>query len=308
MEAKKRTPSKELQILEILSYRGKLSEREEQHYLNLKKGYEGEVMFDQILHNQLQQECYIIKDLLFKINNNKFQIDTLIVFQDLIEFYEIKNFEGEYTFERDNFYKHSNFKITNPEHQLNRAETLLQQLLLSQGYNVPIKSSVVFVNPEFTLYNAPHNKPFILPSQINSLLKRLNANNSKLTNRSKIISDKLISLHQEDSPYDKLPTYSYDQLKKGISCKHCYSFSIKIAGHYCYCNNCDEREKLADAVIRSTQQLLLLFPNKTITTNEVYDWCSIIPSKQRIRRILQKRLNYINKRSWSYYEWKEPGK
>ncbi|WP_157037596.1 hypothetical protein [Ornithinibacillus californiensis] len=52
MEAKKRTPSKELQILEILSYRSELSEKEEQHYFNLKKGYEGEVLFDGILdHN-----------------------------------------------------------------------------------------------------------------------------------------------------------------------------------------------------------------------------------------------------------------
>ncbi|HWO77601.1 MAG TPA: hypothetical protein VNM69_17175 [Bacillus sp. (in: firmicutes)] len=39
------TESAELQILRILNYRMDLSDKEKQHFFNLKKGYEGEVMF-----------------------------------------------------------------------------------------------------------------------------------------------------------------------------------------------------------------------------------------------------------------------
>ena len=73
-------PSK-LKILGFLNTRMGLSEDEKQNYLYLKKGYEGEVMFDS-LTDKLQCECYILNDLLLKINNTFFQIDTLIIFQN----------------------------------------------------------------------------------------------------------------------------------------------------------------------------------------------------------------------------------
>ncbi|WP_042146849.1 nuclease-related domain-containing protein [Paucisalibacillus sp. EB02] len=307
MEVKKRTPSRELQILEILYLRGNLSEEVRQHYFNLKKGYEGELLFDRILDNQLQNDCLIIKDLLLKMNNTTFQIDTLIIFQEFIKLFEVKNFEGEYTYDNDNFYKYPKYKITNPEHQLDRAETLLRQLLSNHGLHHAIKSSIVFVNPEFTLYNAPATKPFVLPSQINTLVKKLNTNQSKLTNLSKLIADKLISLHQKDSPYSKLPTYSFSQLKKGINCKSCHSISISVQGHYCYCNTCGKREKLADAVIRSTRELILLFPKEKITTSMVHEWCECISSTQRVQRILMKKFKFISNKRWSYFEYSGSG-
>ncbi|WP_096274110.1 nuclease-related domain-containing protein [Paucisalibacillus globulus] len=308
MEVKKRTPSRELQILEILYLRGNLSEEVKQHYFKLKKGYEGELLFDNILDNQLQNDCLIIKDLLLTMNNTTFQIDTLIIFQALIKLFEVKNFEGEYIYEKDNFYKYPNYKITNPEHQLDRAETLFRQLLSNHGLHHAIDSSIVFVNPEFTLYNAPVNKPFVLPSQINTLLKKLNTNQSNITNRNKLIADKLISLHQKDSPYSKLPPYSFSQLKKGITCKSCDSISINVQGHYCYCTTCGKREKIADAVIRSTRELILLFPKEKITTSMVHEWCACISSTQRLQRILMKQFRFISNKRWSYFEYNGPGK
>jgi hypothetical protein len=304
MELKKRTPSRELQILNILSYRYILSEKEKNHYLKLKKGYEGELMFDQILRQNLHNECLIIQDLLLTSFNTTFQIDTLIIFHNKIEFFEVKNYEGEYTYEKDKFFKNKDYKITNPEHQLDRAETLLRQLLLNHGFSIPINARVVFINPEFTLFNSPSDKPFIQPSQINSLLKKLNSNVKRLTVQNRVIADKLISLHQVNTPHQMLPTYNYDLLRKGICCYHCHSSSIILKGHDSFCKECGESEKLSDAIIRSTQELKLLYPDELVTTDKIYDWCSIIPSKQRIRRILMKKFKLISKRRWSYFEWK----
>ena len=114
--------------------------------------------------------------------------------------------------------------MTNPLIQLNRSESLLRQLLKNLRFNLPIEASVIFINPEFTLYQAPLNKPFIFPTQIKRYLRKLNDQPSKLKERHKILADQLISLHIENSPFTQLPSYDYDQLQKGITCLKCTFF------------------------------------------------------------------------------------
>ncbi len=96
---------------------------------------------------------------MFKQNNTTFQIDSLIITSGTIYFFEIKNYESDYYYESDRFYKNPKTEITNPLHQLSRSELLLRQLIQSIGFNIPVSASVVFINPEFTLYQAPLNKP-----------------------------------------------------------------------------------------------------------------------------------------------------
>ncbi|WP_331280798.1 nuclease-related domain-containing protein [Bacillus sp. UNC41MFS5] len=84
--------------------------------------------------------------------------------------FEIKNFEGDYLYELGNFYpKLSKDEIRNPLHQLKRSKSLLRPLLKDLGTHLPIKGNVTFVNPNFTLYQAPLNEPIIHPTQLNSL-------------------------------------------------------------------------------------------------------------------------------------------
>ncbi|WP_143522427.1 nuclease-related domain-containing protein, partial [Pseudomonas sp. 2822-17] len=72
----------------------KLDEKEKFRYLNLEKGYEGELKFDALLEN-LQEERYILNDLLLAVNNSYFQIDSLIISQGIIHLIDIRNFEGD---------------------------------------------------------------------------------------------------------------------------------------------------------------------------------------------------------------------
>ena len=220
---KSRSESAELLILRSLNARMNLPAKDKQHYFNLQKGYEGEVLFDSETA-KLQCECFILNDLLLKQNNTTFQIDSLIIHSETIYLFEVKNFEGDYYYESDRLYKKPKSEITNPLNQLNRSESLLRQLLQNLGYNIPITASVVFINPEFTLYQTPLNKPFIFPTQINRYLKNLNTIPSKLNKKHKMLADQLISLHIKDSPFKQLPTYDYDQLQKGITCAKCTSF------------------------------------------------------------------------------------
>ncbi|MED1202767.1 nuclease-related domain-containing protein [Heyndrickxia acidicola] len=298
---KTRNESTELVILESLNTRMNLSVKDKQHYSNLKKGYEGEVLFDSLTEN-LECECFILNDLLLKLNNTLFQIDSLIITSETIYLFEVKNFEGDFYFESDRFYKKPQTEMSNPLLQLSKGESLLRQLLQNLGINIPINASVVFINPAFTLYQAPLNKPFILPTQLNSYFKKLNTLPSKLYKKHEILAEKLLSLHINDSPFKTLPLYNYDDLQKGITCDKCSSFSISIEGRNCVCNDCGHQELVTAAVIRSVEEFKLLFPNEKITTNIVHEWCKAVTSKKRIRMILGKNLEISGIHQWAFYE------
>jgi hypothetical protein len=303
MAYKSRTESKELKILKVLNTRMILSEKDKLHFFNLKKGYEGEVMFD-TLTDKLQCDCRILNDLLLQINNTTFQIDTLIIISGRIFHYEIKNFEGNFFIEPEtnSFFKKPKKEYINPLLQLNRCESLLRQLLQNIGYNYPIDAKVVYINPEFTLYQAPLEDPIILPTQINNYMQKLNTTPSKLNGRDKKLADKLISLHIDENPYSTLPKYEYNQLRKGLTCGICNSFSISIQGKRCVCGECGHEELVKAAVLRSVNEINLLFPQMKITTNIMFDWCQIIEFKRTIKRILVKNYKKIGVRQWTYYE------
>ncbi|WHY69058.1 nuclease-related domain-containing protein [Neobacillus sp. SuZ13] len=303
MAYKPRFESKELKILRVLNKRMMLSEKDKQHFFTLKKGFEGEVMFDK-LTEELQCECYILNDLLFKVNNTLFQIDSLIITSGRIFFYEIKNFEGDYFIEpnTNRLYKKPKKEYNNPLLQLIRSDSLLRQLLQNIGYNLPIEAQVVFINPEFTLYQAPLDSPIIFPTQLNSYMRKLDAIPSKLNGKDKLLADKLISLHIEENPYTVLPHYEFKKLRKGITCAVCDSFSIHVNGKICKCGVCGHEELVTVAVLRNVSEIRLLFPEMRITTNLIYDWCMVIELKRTIKRILVRNYKQIGVRQWTYYE------
>lgn len=269
---KVRTKSSELLLLESLSNRMTLAEKDQQHYLNLKKGYEGEVMFDS-LTEKLNCECLILNDLLFQLNNTTFQIDTLIIISDSVYLYEVKNFDGDYYFDSNRFYKKPKYEYTNPLQQLERTESLLRQLFNSLGYKFNIEGLVIFINPEFSLFQAPLNKPFILPTQLRRYLAKLETNSAKVNGTHRILADKLISLHIEKSPYTQVPFYEYEKLKKGVTCAKCNSFSLIVERRSCACIDCGNVEKVTNAILRSVEEFKYLFPSRKITTNSIYEWC-----------------------------------
>ncbi|WP_121663148.1 nuclease-related domain-containing protein [Metabacillus litoralis] len=297
---KQRAIPSELLILKNLDTRMRLDEKDKQYYANLKKGYEGEVKFDRLIE-KLTCECLILNDLLLKQNNTLFQIDTLLITQDSLYLYEVKNYEGDYYYDSDRLYKKNQKEIINPLIQLNRAESLFRQLLKHLGYPTSIFASVVFINPEFTLYQSPLNKPFIFPTQIYRHLKELNTVSSKLTDDHKRLADKLLSLHVMDSPYRELPSFEYNELRKGVICGECFSLSMSVLGKHCICKKCGQKEIVETAVIRNVKEFQLLFPEQKITTNAIHDWCEIVTCKRRIQRILEKNFKIKGAHQWAYY-------
>jgi hypothetical protein len=208
MFKKNRYESEELKVLKALNVRMELAEKEKQYYFNLQRGFEGEVIFDGYL-KRIGIQSYILNDLLFEQNHSHFQIDSLLISQILTYLFEVKNFEGEYYFDGDQLKTINGTEVKNPLLQLERNESLLRQFFNHIGFKIPIEAYLVFVNPDFTLYNAPLNRRIILPTNLNRFIHQLNNQKSTLNIQHSRLSDKLLSSHLTKSPFTKIPPYEY---------------------------------------------------------------------------------------------------
>ncbi|MCM3124779.1 MULTISPECIES: nuclease-related domain-containing protein [unclassified Mesobacillus] len=302
MLLKKRTESNELVALRYLNTRMELAANEKFHLVNLEKGYKGEVEFDRMTEN-LPEERYIMDDLLLQVNNSYFQIDKVIISGGLIHLLDVKYHEGDFYLESDKFYSlKSGKEYKNPVIQLKRSETLFRQLLQNLKLNYLIQASVVFNNPEFTLYQAPMDQPIILPTQINRFLKELTNTPSKLDENHKILAQKLLSLHHDKNPFTTLPEYDYDQMEKGMHCRTCGSFNTSIKIRNLVCGKCGSFENVEQSIVQQIEEFKLLFPERKITTQSIYEWCNIDLNKRRITRVLKKNYSAKGTTSDTYYE------
>jgi hypothetical protein len=278
-----------------------LSADDGRRYLKLEKGYEGEVLFDQQTV-KLRNDFFVINDLCLEFNNSYFQIDTLIGAQDTIYPFEVKNFEGDYLYDADKFLTAAGQELQNPLDQLKRSNTLLHQLLRSMGFQLPLEGHVVFINPAFTLYQAPLNKPFIFPTQLDRFMEKLDQKPSNLNNRQLKLGEKLVSMHQPKSPYTRFPSYNYHQLKKDIICSICFSPMIPCSENRLLCKKCGCVEHADAAILRSVEEVKLLFHDIKITTHLIYEWCGVIDSKKKIRRVLNENYRMMGNYRWAYFE------
>jgi hypothetical protein len=297
---KPRDVSKELLTLRSLNSRMALSEKEMNHYISLEKGFQGEKIFDARLE-LLTNSLLTLHNLMLEVNNTFFQIDTLVISQFTLYPLEIKNYEGDYYIKDDKWYSTSNTLINNPLYQIKRSGPLFQRLIQDLGYNFSIDTAIIFVNPEFYLYHAPMNLPIIFPTQINRFLNKLNKSPAKLNSSHYKLAQQLKELHITNSPFSMLPPYSYEQLKKGITCAHCGSFDLAVNNHSLVCRYCGFIEKVSSGVLRSVEEFILLFPERKITTKAIMDWCQIIKSNKTICNILSRNYRSIGQGRTTYY-------
>ncbi|MEH7379843.1 NERD domain-containing protein [Bacillus sp. JJ1533] len=78
MIIKPRGENKELELFRFLRVRKKLESEDETNFAYIEKGWLGEKQFDQLLYS-LPNECLILNNLLLKVNNTLFQIDSLLI-------------------------------------------------------------------------------------------------------------------------------------------------------------------------------------------------------------------------------------
>ncbi|MDG5786645.1 nuclease-related domain-containing protein [Evansella sp. AB-P1] len=313
MELKSRVMSQEQQLMHLLNYRVSFTEKEKKYFWKMKKGFEGECQFDELLAKSVPNEnCLVLNDLLLEHNNTQFQLDSVLLSTSTIYIFEIKTFEGDYYIKNGEwFFCKTNNAITNPLHQMQRSETLLRQLLQQQGINshLPIQSNLIFIHPEFTLYHSSIDSPIIFPTQLNRFMNDLGKKITvKPNQRHMQLAEKLKSMHISRPSFDNIPKYNFETIKKGIACASCRSLHVHLIGGTKFqkicCKTCGHLEGVDVSILRAVKEYKLLFPDRKVTTSEILQWCGLFKSKKTILRIMTKYFNKVEKNRYSYFEVK----
>ncbi|PMC36781.1 hypothetical protein CJ195_15260 [Bacillus sp. UMB0899] len=295
-----------LQLRRYLKLRMSFNDGELKKLQADEKGYEGECRFDELI-NQSPVSTYLqLNDLLLEWRNTTFQIDSLLISPYKIYLFDIKNFEGEFYIEGNRWYFSSGYEVKDPIQQLQRSESLLRPLVQSLGFNLPIEAIVIFVNPNFTLFQANRQLPIILPTQINFFIKKLGSVSMHSSGNLIDLAKKLASLHIKNSPLDGkyTPEYTYESLKKGISCLDCESLSVRLNGRDLRCERCGASEGLHPGIMRTIEEYRVLFPRRQITVSAANDWCRLDMNRLRMQKILKEHLVMVKGGKSTYYDFK----
>lgn len=285
---KEREKSKLLKGLDLLDRRLELNESDKRYLVNLQKGYYGEQFFDNTVKKVLDKEAIILNDLFIRNKGISFQIDAMILVSDTLFVFEIKNFSGKYIRHSDGFSTVRGYEVANPLIQLNRMESFIRQLLNEWHVSIKVEANLLFVEPTFTLYNARVEDPIILPNQVESFLESINRKSKLLAREQYYLANKFIKLHETEVPHERqLPYYSYEELKKGLSCKTCGSFNMLVTQRSCYCKNCFSKYSVEDIIMNNIKEMQFLFPDLNITTTNVSEWCGNPVHFRKVRKILK---------------------
>ncbi|MFB4159416.1 nuclease-related domain-containing protein [Geomicrobium sp. JSM 1781026] len=279
-----REKSAELTLLRLLNKRMRLDAPEHLH--SLEKGFVGECQLDKWL-NSVTSDCIILNDLWLQYKQSLFQVDTLIIFPEKIFILDAKNYSGDYKVDGDYWSTLRGHEIKNPLHQLQRCVTLLRQLLQSFGYTLPIEYRLMFMNPEFMLYQAPPQLPAVFTSQLDRFLCTLNASTAPLSKSHHALAAKLTFKQLTTNPFALQQSYSYDQLRKGVVCLRCPGM-MERRRRYFQCMKCEAQESVHVAISRSIHEFVQLFPERKLTTSAIFDWCGGEGERRFIRNLLIK--------------------
>jgi hypothetical protein len=297
---KERCESKELIMLRLLDARMFLPKEIKRVLVSSEKGYQGELRFDEWAH-PLENKLVFVNDLLLEHQGSPFQIDSCAFASNTIFHFEVKNFEGDYRIKENIWFDPAGVEIKDPLLQMQRARSLIRQRIQKSGFDAKIESFLIFINPEFYLYNPPTDPSIVYFPQLNRFTNKFQYRLLKVGRDDIKLAEKLLSLNIGENPYTRLPVYEFDSLRKGILCPDCYNFYRTVSGRSLICRYCSHKESSVSAILRTVEEFRLLFPGEKVTTSRVHSLCGIIEDKRTIRKVLSTNFDMMSSRNHAFY-------
>lgn len=231
-------PAKQYSLY-YLSGRMSLPVSAEKEWERMKKGYLGELAFHRMIKSAFPINHLSLYSLTLQHDNRFFQIDHLIIFHDTIYIYEIKYFASDYVIRNNKWFSlKSDREISNPFIQLKRTETNVCQLLQTSSFSKKVIGKVVFMQEEFALFQASPQLPMVLPGQVRRYVNELALREQPPGPDGMDLARWLANRHIEEHPFDQLPDYSFDRLRKGMNCPRCMGMMECVSTRSLGCKSC----------------------------------------------------------------------
>lgn len=286
----RREKSLTLHIMESLASRTALNGKSADYLIHLRKGHEWEEKLDQQMEGCGDSILVFPGALLQPQMGNAFQWDTIVLAGTSFYLYEVKSFSGTYRYGKEMWVSETGFEISNPQIQMQDNKNRFKNLLRELGYakDFQVKAYAVMVHPEFTLLGAPEQETLLLPTQLKRHFTSLAKGAPPLTRYHHLIVQKLLAQQGvERAFWDHIPPYCYEDLHKGLRCPDCGSFSLHHSRQVYDCTNCGIRGTHRALILFHWNELKQLFPNMSLKSKVLYEWCGGVYSQNRLRRMIQ---------------------
>lgn len=271
-----RDKSRRHKQLEILSYRYDLPEAESVELESLKRGHEGELEFDRLLDDEFNDVDFIhIKDYCFKVGRVNFsstksdnsidreiQIDNIIIAGDRIITFEIKNYNFDLKYGDGQWTYLNGRKFSDPLIQITRQKNDLQELIEELGFSIKIFSTIVFINPDQTIYNLPEHPEIIVRSNLLKKLKKVLWENR---HDYSVLRERLEARRLPESQYQGDVGVLFEELKTGVFCEECGGRLEKKSNYNYFCQTCNRVLPILSVMKQMIYEMKILNNNWKIT-------------------------------------------
>lgn len=297
MELKRRERPVMLQLFSALRPRMILGEKDESYFHSLEKGYEGEKAFDLEMKSYFEKAVFL-QDVTLEQNKSNFQLDSVAILERKLILFEIKYFFGDYFVKGEEWFSSQETEIHNPLNQLYKSTMLLKKWLYQQNIPYEVQSFVIFINPNFMLYQAPRHSSIIFHHQLPKLQKNL-FGSSRVSNEDVEVGNMILANHRDHIYMEKVPQFSYTTLKKGLFCPKCHG-EYRNGEKFLRCGRCQFTERKGEAIQRAIQEFKLLFVGDKLTTAQIMNWCGV-ENPKLIRKVLKEQCKYYKHNNHSYF-------
>lgn len=277
----------------------KIPDQLEELYAIWKQGYIGEKEFSEILNEQKSETW--LHDLQFK-NYNQVQLDFIVVTDEAIIQFEIKNYTGDYYYENGKLFRSTGYVAKDLIHQFEVSDKTLKRIVKKYKIDRKVISYIVFINPTFTLYGDLRSRiNILLYSELHKLKDMFGANFKYDENV--WICKKLKSLHQPFiTSYLYFEKVEFSKVIGGLKCISCNKIiepsEIFNVRKYVKCKKCGTISSRYSIVLQSLKELYLL-KGEPFSINEAEKWTGV--SNSAIKRILYKKFKRIGNYKNSKY-------
>ncbi len=292
----------ELAYYRALKKRASLPREDVKNLAAQEKGYAGECVYDRIFDEVGHDSVYVFRDIYLGIEGRAAQYDSLIVSDDGIVVNEIKNYSGNYRYEKGTWYIGKSPVSDDALSQLRRAIGKLVKLRYQVQGKFDISGKIVFPNIEFRLQSSDDDlwENVVLRSGLRSYLGQFK--NMYAGRVGEDIAELIRSHIVPNTYFDKYADFS--AVRKGLYCSECGGFELENRYLYMTCQDCSKTEKKETHVLRAISDYKALFLNDKLTKQRFMEFIDYKVSERTVFRIFNKYCNQITKGKWTYYEFR----
>lgn len=304
--------SKVLQQLDICKIREAILDKkmEREHY-NLNEGHVGEAENYQRF-KQFGSE-YWRYDLNYWFNHGKrMEVDMLVIAENQWLVIEVKNYKGLFEYKNNECFINGRLMSDNQVTKMNHRVNRIRHMAAEVSSEIEVIGAMVFINEHSDVKLESGNEfDIVMRNQLQRYIRKFRENNhfamyDQTLNR----VYQVLERHRDQTPFvpKSLSLEVFEQLRKGITCKSCDSFDVRMTYKYVECRSCSAREQKSEAILRTAYQLRYLYYDhpEMVTRRNVYEFCGGMVSERTINRTLAKNYEKIGATNNLYYEIQLP--